>query len=192
MVGRTVGDGAADLALIRRDLPQSSDQSAPPNPGDPPNPTDLPNPAERALLRAHLEPVPQVELGRWLARNHLATAMIDLSDGVLADLGHICEASGVGAELITEKLPLSPQAKTVAKKLGADPVDWALHGGEDYCLLFCVSPKNAPHIAARGKQELNLTLTRIGTIDDGPAEVRVQRSGRPNQRSSHPSPFKHF
>ncbi|HBH60561.1 MAG TPA: thiamine-phosphate kinase [Nitrospiraceae bacterium] len=69
------------------------------------------------------------------------TSMIDISDGLLADLGHICDESKTGAVIYKEKIPLSGELLSVAKKLGRDPVDFALKGGEDYVLLF-TAPMN--------------------------------------------------
>jgi thiamine-monophosphate kinase len=89
-----------------------------------------------ALCQAHLNPRPQLRAGRVLAEQKLAGALIDLSDGVATDLGHICRASGVGARIQATDVPVAPQVLAAAPLLGADPLDLALKGGEDYHLLF--------------------------------------------------------
>jgi len=89
-----------------------------------------------ALSLAHLAPRPQLQAGRLLAQQALATAAIDLSDGVATDLFHVCQASRVGARLTAAALPVSPRVQAVAPDLGQDPLDLALKGGEDYQLLF--------------------------------------------------------
>jgi thiamine-monophosphate kinase len=91
------------------------------------------------LLRAFLDPVPQISLGQELSRHKLASSMIDLSDGLSVDLFHLCQESGLGAEIYLERLPLSPEIQHFEKK----PRSLALHGGEDYQLLFSVAPRNS-------------------------------------------------
>jgi thiamine-monophosphate kinase len=85
----------------------------------------------------HFYPEPRVELGRILREKGLATAMIDLSDGLSTDLAHICEESGVGAEIESTAIPCA----SVGKPAREVSLDLALHGGEDYELLF-TSPRN--------------------------------------------------
>ncbi|QGU31808.1 thiamine-phosphate kinase [Thermochromatium tepidum] len=114
-------------------------------------------------LRHRLEcPAPRVALGRQL--RGIATAMIDLSDGLAGDLGHILTASGVGADLELERLPLTPQVAAVV----AATNDWSLPltAGDDYELCFCVPPA---HIATIGPlaETLGLPLTRVGWIRAG-------------------------
>jgi thiamine-monophosphate kinase len=89
-------------------------------------------PVERAALRAHLFPQPQCTLGRFLSEHRLASALMDLSDGLSIDLRRLCEASGVGASLFANRVlaPRIPDAE--------DALRLALHGGEDYQLLFTV------------------------------------------------------
>jgi len=70
--------------------------------------------------------------------------MIDVSDGVIADLCHICESSGKGAEIEVASLPVSPAVAETARLAGADSLEWVLSGGEDYELLFTASPKLFP------------------------------------------------
>ncbi|WP_082806144.1 thiamine-phosphate kinase [Marichromatium gracile] len=109
-----------------------------------------------AALRARLErPTPRVALGRGL--RGIASAAIDLSDGLVADLGHVLAASGVGAELRLGALPLG---EAVAAR-----ADWslALAGGDDYELCFCAPPGRDGEILALG-QRLGCRLTPIGTI----------------------------
>ncbi|RJR18003.1 MAG: thiamine-phosphate kinase [Nitrospiraceae bacterium] len=84
-----------------------------------------------SLVKKHLMPQPV-----HLKNTHRVTSMIDISDGLLADLGHICDESRTGAVIYKEKIPLSGELLSVAKKLGRDPLDFALKGGEDYILLF--------------------------------------------------------
>lgn len=88
----------------------------------------------------HLDPVPRVHEGLALAEAGLPTAMIDVSDGLLADLGHILEQSGVGARLQLAQLPLSPFFRRTASAVTHDPFIFPLAGGEDYELLFTISP----------------------------------------------------
>jgi len=114
-------------------------------------------------LRKHLYPEPRVALGRWLAERKLATAMMDLSDGLSSDLARMCTASGVGAQVDPGKLPLPHgMDRESAKEL-------ALHGGEDYELLFSVSPRRVSRLPANFR---GLRLTQIGEITAG-SGVRV-------------------
>lgn len=145
----TVGDAAAGLVELRRGV------------------------REGFLVARQLDPQPRVEAGVALAEAGLVSAMIDVSDGVLADLTHICELSGVGAVLELARLPLSEPYRAVC---GADPFALALGGGEDYELLFCV-PKGK-----RGEVEallagLGLPLSVVGEIVAGSAVELVDPQG---------------
>jgi thiamine-monophosphate kinase len=82
------------------------------------------------------------------------TSMIDVSDGLLTDLSHICDESGVGAKVYQDRIPLSRELVTVAQRLGIDPLEIALRGGEDYVLLFTAS------------QNLRTKAIKIGEITD--------------------------
>lgn len=114
------------------------------------------------LAARHHDPTARVTLGRALASAGAASAMIDLSDGLLADLGHILKGSGVGARIEAGRLPLSPPFR---EALAAEPalIELALGGGEDYELLFSVPPQvegMLPAIAVAG----GVPLARIGTV----------------------------
>jgi thiamine-monophosphate kinase len=128
------------------------------------------------LLKAHHMPQAQVALGRLLATRHLATAMIDVSDGVLQDLGHICDESGVGAEVDADRLPVSEAARHLASAAGLDVRDWGLTGGEDFVLLFCVPAQSDQMVREMCRGELGIELTTIGRITKERG-VRVRRDG---------------
>jgi thiamine-monophosphate kinase len=115
-----------------------------------PSRTRLRKPVERAALRAHLFPQPQCALGRFLSEHRLASAMMDLSDGLSTDLQRLCDASGVGASLIANRVPTPPIPDA------EDALGLALHGGEDYQLLFTVTAAKASKIPRHlGKIPLN-------------------------------------
>jgi thiamine-monophosphate kinase len=118
----------------------------------------------KKLLRAHLYPKPRLELGKWLARNRIASAMMDISDGLSTDLGRLCDASGVGAVIDAKRLPSTRISREWVKRLRLAPsaaTDFALHGGDDYELLFTVRPSRARRLLqAPG----NARITCIGTI----------------------------
>ncbi|HYO63178.1 MAG TPA: AIR synthase-related protein, partial [Pyrinomonadaceae bacterium] len=139
---------------------------------------------ERLLLR-HLRPEPRVEWGRRLGEERLASAMIDLSDGLSSDLAHLCRESGVGAAVVASQLPLDPHVKRAAPE--ADPLALALDGGEDFELLFTVRPRRA----ARLPRELGgVTVTEIGEITDKRHGLRLRHDGR--TRPLRPAGFTHF
>jgi thiamine-monophosphate kinase len=119
------------------------------------------------LVRAHLDPQPQLAAGRLLARKGLATACIDLSDGVATDLMHICQLSGVGARLAAADIPIPPEVKTVARMVGKDPLELALQGGEDYQLLFTSPPDQASQLPAVFTQTGLEIPNRVGEIVPG-------------------------
>ena len=102
-----------------------------------------------ALLAPHLYPQPRIAQGLWLQRRKLATAALDLSDGLSTDLAHLCQESGVAAEVDAAALPLHPGAT----------LDQALNGGEDYELLFAASPS-----ARLPRSIAGVRVTRIGRI----------------------------
>ena len=95
--------------------------------------------SKREALQAHHEPEPRCEAGLWLAQSGLVSCMIDLSDGLSMDLPRLCAASRTGAEICMSDLPVLSESS----RWGCDPVELALHGGEDYELLFAVpEPKS--------------------------------------------------
>ena len=149
------------------------------------------------VLRGKLEPAaaaavylsdryrrPQPRLALGAALRAVAHAAIDVSDGLLADLGHIAEASGVGAVVWAEVLPLSPAAQDLA---GAR--DAALAGGDDYELLFTAPPARRSAIERIGKK-LALALSRIGRIDAEPGLRIIDAAGRP--LSTRRTGWRHF
>jgi len=117
----------------------------------------------RKLLRPHLYPDPPVALGRWLANQKLASAMMDLSDGLSTDLTRLCKASGVGARICATRLPMVEVPEPLARR-GIEPLQLALHGGEDYQLLFAVPARLAGRIPAARD---GASITRIGEIVRG-------------------------
>jgi thiamine-monophosphate kinase len=102
-----------------------------------------------AKANSHFHPTPRLEVGRWLRKNGFATSMIDLSDGLSVDLRHICDESGVTAVLMSSRVPI---AKNANLKL-------ALHGGEDYELLFTASKRAKIPSSIAG-----VSITKIGEI----------------------------
>jgi thiamine-monophosphate kinase len=129
----------------------------------------LPADLRERLLRAHLEPRPQVALGRWLAERGLATAMMDVSDGVLQDLGQICRASGVGALVAGEVMPVE-RALVQASALGCSDEPWrlALSGGEDYVLLFTAPAEQQDAIVQGAHDDLGIELIPFAWIEPEP------------------------
>ena len=117
----------------------------------------------RFLVRRHVHPTARLTEGQLLAKGGLATAALDVSDGLSGDLRHLCRLSGVGVEVETARLPLSRACRWYAAQQRLDPFDLALTGGEDYELLFTVAPSNQEKVA-RLARRIGTRMTRIGTI----------------------------
>jgi thiamine-monophosphate kinase len=130
------------------------------------------------FVRRHRLPRPPFEAGARLARRRDAGAAIDVSDGLVQDLGHVARESGVAIELDVERVPLAPGAARLAAALALDPLALALHGGEDYELAFSVRP-GAPSAAALSRA-LGVRLSEIGRVRRGRG-VRLLRAGKPVQ-----------
>jgi thiamine-monophosphate kinase len=126
------------------------------------------------LIKKHLYPEPRLALGQWLADQRLASAMMDLSDGLSSDLPRLCAASGVGARLDSERIPLARNSD-VARKFGLNPLELALHGGDDYELLFTVPSQKAKSLP---KSFQGVKLTPIGKITRKTELVVCHEHGR--------------
>jgi len=135
------------------------------------------------LLRRHHRPTPRLAAAALLARRNLPSAMIDISDGLIQDLGHICQASHVGATIQQDKLPLSNAYRALAGKTG---MLCALSGGEDYELLFCAAPRQRKQIEKLNRLA-GVAISRIGVcmavgngvrvVDANGATISVTASG---------------
>src|SRR5260370_14098687 len=130
------------------------------------------------VLAALRTPTPRVAAGQWLAQHDVTTGM-DVSDGLAADLSHICEASGVGAHVEAESVPIQPQVVTVATLAGRDPQDLARFGGEDYELIFTVPAYRADALAHQLFVTTGVNATAIVTICEGSA-MTLFRQGKPS------------
>ena len=126
------------------------------------------------LLKKHLYPEPRLALGQWLAERKWATAMIDTSDGLSTDLGHICNASGVGAKVYESKLPLV-KVPADLQRLGFDPLRLGIDGGEDYELLFTVPNRLAGRMPSK---VAGVSITAIGEITSENGICLVDSNGR--------------
>lgn len=127
------------------------------------------------LVRPHFYPPIRVGLGRWLARHGIASAMMDISDGLSTDLARLAGASGVGARIWSERLPRVAVPEELAKQRGFDPVELALYGGDDYELLFSI-PKRKVRLL-RGAP-VAVKLTPIGEATREGRIVVVRENGR--------------
>lgn len=138
---------------------------------------ELGEPARRNLAERHRRPEPRLALGAVLGDAGLPTALIDVSDGLLQDLGHVLRASGVGAEVWAERLPVSPDLAGIAAALGVDPLPLVLAGGEDYELLFSAPPGRRAEVfdAAR---EAGTPVRRIGRVREARG-LSLTRGGVP-------------
>jgi thiamine-monophosphate kinase len=138
--------------------------------------TDLGDTGREAVLK-HLTPEPKLRLGRALGEAELATAMIDISDGLSTDLNHILEESGVGATIYASSLPIDDCVMSAAEAQPAiDPTTLALHGGEEYELLFTVRPQDRDRVTFVAKT-LGERVTAIGEVIPG-RELRLERNGK--------------
>ncbi len=159
IVSGTLGDGAFGLLVRYGRLTNLSEASL------------------QSLTEAYRLPDPRLDLGQALAQTGLATACLDISDGLVADLGHICEASGLGARIQAERIPLSTAVQeAVAADLESFPL--ALTGGDDYELCFTVAPKDLATLAALSEPS-GLALTEVGEVIEGTGVAVLDRDGAP-------------
>jgi thiamine-monophosphate kinase len=122
---------------------------------------------DHVLIR-QLRPEPRVGWGIVLGEERLATAMIDLSDGLSSDLNRLCEASGVGALIDSSLLPIDSRVVELCGRRALDPLQLALHGGEDFELLFTVKPADAARLPRRVD---GVEIKQIGEITTGGVKI---------------------
>ena len=145
----------------------------------------------REAMRAHLRPEARWREGRAAARSGAVAAMIDVSDGILADLSHLLERDGLGAVLAEESFPVSPSFRAASAALGVDPLDAFLGGGEDYELLMAVRPARRQSFL-RAARAFPSGATLLGAVTKAPG-IRVRRAdGSWLEGAALPSGFGHF
>jgi thiamine-monophosphate kinase len=166
-----IGDSYAGLKILKQEI-------------------SIPDSISSHFINVHNQPTPLIETGRAIATSRLAGSMIDISDGLLSDLGHICNESGVGAVIYRSKLPISPEMQRLSIQANLDPLDFALSGGEDYILLVTVPEKNSKdfELALKGK---NLSpLYPIGEISKDKGIRMIYDDG--SIKELEPKGFDHF
>jgi len=130
------------------------------------------------LLAPHFYPPLRLDLGEWIARERIASAMMDISDGLSIDLGRLCESSRVGAEIDAGRIPRVGISRGWQERLQLAPgaaLEFALHGGDDYELLMTVPPHRA-HKLRRAPGRIPLTC--IGQITRDRRMVLVDANGQ--------------
>jgi len=116
------------------------------------------------LVLSHLEPIARIETGMEIARSGYATSMIDISDGLAGDLKHICDDSNAGAEIFARNIPFPEAIDELADTISKNKLDFALHGGEDYELLFTMKPDTYSQVIEKIATETKTKITEIGRI----------------------------
>lgn len=129
------------------------------------------NAKKNSITKKHLTPYPRVSESRLLVRNLKITAMIDVSDGLSSDLHHICKESNRGALIYAERIPVSQRITKVCKSLNLSPLNLALSSGEEYELLFTLSPGNERKLKRVTKGRYKVTL--IGEIRNKKEGVKI-------------------
>lgn len=155
LVTGSLGDASAGVALLLNGALSTSEAYA-------------------RVARARRDaPTPRVREGALIGRSRLATAMADVSDGLAADLGHICERSACGARLFSEALPVAEENRALSRAASGDEWRFALRGGEDYELIFTAPAERAGELAELVWRETGTPVSTIGEIVEGgrPAEL---------------------
>ncbi len=117
----------------------------------------------REVIRRHVRPIPHLEEGAFFSKEQIATAMIDVSDGLSADLYNLCQASKVGAKIYESLIPFDPALLHIVNNR-RKVLRMALSGGEDYCLLLTISKKNIKQAMKKFQNRFSRPLYRIGEI----------------------------
>jgi thiamine-monophosphate kinase len=178
----TLGDSGAGLELLSSGVSQ---QGAEGRGKDRKSGIRDPKSDIAKLIGKHLRPVPRVKWGRQLALSGCASSMIDVSDGLSSDMYHLCEESGTGGVLLSERIPFSTALLRSADRLRKPPLHYALSGGEDYELLFTV-----PSARMKTLEKLNIPVTEIGIITAGNAMFLVNAAGK--KSALQPTGYNHF
>jgi len=160
----SLGAAAAGLRLIERGAHLAEQNLA----------DDDSQKLDHILLR-QLRPEPRVGWGIVLGEERLATSMIDLSDGLSSDLNRLCAASNVGALIESALLPVDEHVTELCGRRALDPLQLALHGGEDFELLFTVKPDNVTRLPRRVD---GVEIKRIGEVTDSRDGVRISEGAR--------------
>jgi thiamine-monophosphate kinase len=147
----TVGDSALGFLMLKNNTYSSNTNS---------------------LIMKHIDPAPRVSTGLEISRLKIATSMIDISDGLIADLRHILRQSCAGALISLPSLPLSRMYKKHCFDFSDNFYKPALCGGEDYELLFTANPQNKKKVEKLAKQE-KIPITCIGEITGDPSELLI-------------------
>ncbi len=150
-----LGGPAAALALLAREGPK---------------PDVLAHAAYDRLTR----PAARIDEVRWLKRRAQLTAAIDISDGLSGDVNHVARASGVAITIDVERLPIDASASDVGRQLNADPIEWALHGGEEFELLLTARPGSIAPLVDEFEATFGVSLTEIGTAVEGAGVQKVE------------------
>lgn len=142
------------------------------------------------VTAAHLRPTARVAEGRWFGAAAGVHAMMDCSDGLATDLGHICRESRVGARVELDRLPVDPAAREVAGALGADALSWATSGGEDFELLLTCERASVDALRDGLGRATGTALTVVGEIEA--LEKGVTFLGADGLRVAIPAGYEHF
>ena len=172
----SLGGAAAGLRLIERGAHLAEQNFA----------DDDSQKIDHVLLR-QLRPEPRTGWGIVLGDEQLATSMIDVSDGLSSDLNHLCTASGVGAAIESSLLPIDTRVVELCGRRALDPLQLALHGGEDFELVFTVRPENVARLPRRVD---GVEITRIGEITKAVDGVKISEGSRVWELN--PGGWKHF
>lgn len=143
--------------------------------------------AVEELLLRQLRPEPRVMWGALLGEECLATAMIDISDGLSSDLAHLCRSSRVGAIIHASRIPVDPLVINLCGRRALDPLLLALHGGEDFELLFTVRPRDLGWLP---RQLGGVPTTYIGDVTGDAGSIRITEG--PRVWTLEPGGFEHF
>jgi thiamine-monophosphate kinase len=140
-----------------------------------------------SVLQKHLLPDARIELSRSISEKIRVHSMIDISDGLISDMLHICKSSGVSAALDEEFIPLDPITRRTAEEFNEEPLAYALRGGEDYELLFTIAENDFPKLFS-----LEGYIRPIGRIEAGKPIVSVKRKDGTSEMYSDFVSYQHF
>ncbi len=148
----TLGNSAAGLVALKHGLP------------------------ECGLWRSHWYPIPRIEAGKWLCKTGLVNAMIDISDGLIVDAGHIAEMSQVGINIHKRDIPISEELTNFCKKYNLNMDDFVLGGGEEYQLLVTIPQEKWEQVRTEFNAQFPCPITAIGQVINDWQGVRVDKS----------------